>query len=131
MRTRILTVLTMAGITLSLAIVPVIAQSDSDSTMKMSGTDMMMTLDKLSKEEKAALFDKMSDADKMMATKMAGHDMSDMSATDRMMMTDKLAVNDKAMMYEKMAAGHHLDKMDMAAMDKAVMEKAAMDKMKK
>jgi hypothetical protein len=120
----------MAGITLSLAIVPVIAQSDSDSTMKMSGKDMMMTLAKLSKEEKAALFDKTSDADKMMATKMAGHDMSDMSATYRMMMTDKLAVNDKAMMYEKMASGHHLDKMDTAAMDKAVREKAAMDKMK-
>ena len=79
-----------------------------------------MALDKMSKEEKAAMFDKMSDADKMTATKMAGHDMSKMSAPDRMAMTDKMSVDDKAMMYEKMAMGKHMDKMDKAAMDKAV-----------
>jgi hypothetical protein len=80
----------------------------------------------MSKEEKAAMFDKMSDGDKMMATKMAGHDMSKMSAGDRMAMTDKMSADDKAMMYEKMAKGKHMDKMDKAAMDKA-----AMDQMKK
>ena len=72
MRTRIETVLTLAAITLGLAI----AQSDSDSKMTTSGKDKMMTLDKMSKEEKAAMFDKMSETVKMMATKMAGHDMT-------------------------------------------------------
>jgi hypothetical protein len=65
----------------------------------------------------------MSDADKSMATKMAGHDMSNMSATDRMRMTDQMSVDDKAMMYQKMAAGNHLDKTDKMALDKAAMEK--------
>ena len=51
MRTRIETVLTLAAITLGLAI----AQSDSDSKMTTSGKDKMMTLDKMSKEEKAAM----------------------------------------------------------------------------
>ena len=120
------TTLALAGITLGLAIVPAVAQSNSDSKMKMAEKERMMALDKMSKEQKAAMFDKMSDADKAMATKMAGHDMSKMSAGDRMAMTDKMSVDDKAMMYEKMAVGKHVDKMDKAAMDKA-----AMDKMKK
>jgi hypothetical protein len=94
--------------------------------MKMStATDKnrMTWLGKISKEKKAAMFDKMSDADKMMATKMAGHDMSRISAGDRMAMTDKMSVHDKAMTYEKMAMGKQLDEEDKGAMDKAVMDK--------
>ena len=81
--------LAMAGIALSLAIAPAVAQSDDHSNMKMStmtDKNKMMALDKMSKEEKAAMFDKMSNADKTTATKMAGHDMSKMSAPDRMAM---------------------------------------------
>ena len=80
---------------------------------------------KTSNEEKAAMFDKMSDADKMTATKMAGHDMSKMSEHDRMAKTDKMSVKDKAMMYDKMMS-NHMDKMDHGAMDKGAMDK--MDK---
>ena len=102
MHKTIRTAFALAGITLGLAIAPAFAQSDSDSKMKMSSmTDKnkMSALGNMSKEEKAAMFDKMSDADKMMATKMAGHDMSKMSAGERMAMTDKMSVDDKAMMY--------------------------------
>jgi predicted membrane-bound mannosyltransferase len=116
------TVLAMAGIALGLAIAPAMAQSGSDTQMTMStkaDKDKMMALDKMSTEEKAA----MSDADKMMATKMAGHDMSKMADHDRMAMTDKMPAEDKAMMYQKMATGKMMDKMDKAALDKAVMEK--------
>jgi len=126
MHKKIQNALALAGITLALATVPGIAQTSDSSKMKMSDKDRMTALGKMSKEDKAAMFDKMSDPDKMMATKMAGHDMSKMSAPDRMAATDKMSVEDKAMMYDKMAMGKHMDKMDKAAMDKA-----AMDKMKK
>jgi hypothetical protein len=115
---RIQTTAALLGLTLGLAIVPAIAQSDSDSKMKsskMATDDKMKSADKMSKEEKAAMFDKMSDKDKMEATKMAGHDMSKMSPKDRMAMTDKMSVDDKAMAYDKMK----MSKMDKAAMDKA------------
>src|SRR5260370_27731370 len=121
MHKKIQTVLALAGVTLGLTITPAIAQSDDTSRMKMSDKDRMMALGKMSKDEKAAMFDKMSDADKMMATKMAGHDMTKVNVKDRMMMTDKMSVDDKAMMYEKMAMSKHMDKMDKAAMDKAAM----------
>lgn len=124
MHKRIQTVLVLTGTTLSLVVAPVLAQSDSSSKMmKMSDKNTKMGLDKMSKEEKAAMFEKMSDADKMMATKMAGHDMSKMDPKDRMAMMNKMSVDDKAKMYEKMAMGHHMDKMDKATMDKAVMDK--------
>jgi hypothetical protein len=115
---RIQTTAALLGLTLGLAIVPAIAQSDSDSKMKsskMATDDKMKSADKMSKEEKAAMFDKMSDKDKMEATKMAGHDMTKMSPKDRMAMTDKMSVDDKAMAYDKMK----MSKMDKAAMDKA------------
>src|SRR5438874_13824762 len=108
MHKTIRTALAVAGITLGVAIAPAIAQSDGNSKMKMSGmTDKnkMTTLGKMAKEEKADMFDRMSDANKMMATKMAGHDMSKMSAGERMAMAGKMSVDDKAMMYEKMDMG--------------------------
>jgi hypothetical protein len=132
MRNRIQSALTLTGFVLALAVAPAIAQSDAK--MKMADNDKKMAMDSMSKEEKAALFDKMSDEDKSMATKMAGHDMSKMSATDRMAATDKMSMDDKAMMYDKMVAGKHLDKNDMKAMDAAAKmkmdEKMKMDKMK-
>lgn len=124
---KIQTVLALTGITLGLAIAPAIAQTDGSSKMmKMFDKDRMTALGKMSKDEKAAMFDKMSDADKMMATKMAGHDMTKMEPKERMAMTDKMSTDDKSMMYDKMAMGKHMDKMDTAAMNKA-----AMDQMKK
>jgi hypothetical protein len=111
---KIQTVLALTGITLGLAMTPAMAQDKMPD--KMGKMDKM---DHMSKEEKAAMFNKMSDADKAKATKMAGHDMSKMSAHDRMAATDKMSVDDKAMMYDKMAASHKMDKMDKAAMDKA------------
>jgi len=131
MHKTIQTALALAGITLGLAITPAMAQSDGDSKMKMNKMAEKATTmegDKMSNKEKAALFDKLSDADKNTATKMAGHDMSKMSAHDRMAMTDKLSVEDKAMSYSKLAMSKHMDKADKMAMDKAAMDKAAMDK---
>ena len=108
--------LASAGLILGLCAAPVMAQTSGDSKMPMSEKDKMAT-HKMSNEEKAAMFDKMSDADKMTATKIAGHDMSKMSDHDRMMKTDKMSVKDKAMMYDKMMSSH-MDKMDKGAMDK-------------
>ena len=121
----------MTGITLGLAIAPAMAQSDAGSNTKMSkmpAKSTMMEIDKMSNQEKAALFDKLSDADKNAATRMAGHDMSKMSSQDRMAMTDKLSVDDKAMSYSKLAMSKHMDKTDKMAMEKAAMDKVAMDK---
>ena len=119
----------LTGITLGLAIAPMTAQSDSNSKMsKMATKTAMMEIDKMSNEEKAALFDKLSDADKNTATKMAGHDMSKMKSQERMAMTDKLPVDDKAMSYSKLAMSKHMDKTDKMAMEKAATDKAAMDK---
>ena len=125
MNKKIQMALAMTGITLGLSVAPAMAQSDGASTSKMSQMPDKdkMAMDKVSKEEKAAMFDKMSDKDKMTATKMAGHDMSKMSASDRMAMTDKMSVDDKAMMYQKMVSGNHLDKTDKMTLDKAAMEK--------
>jgi hypothetical protein len=119
----------LTGITLGLAIAPMTAQSDGSSKMsKMGAKTTMMEVDKMSTEQKAALFDKLSDLDKNMATKMAGHDMSRMSSQERMAMTEKLSVDDKAMSYSKLAMSKHMDKTDKMAMKKAAMDKAAMDK---
>jgi hypothetical protein len=119
----------LTGITLGLAIAPMTAQSDGSSKMsKMAVKTTMMEIDKMSNQEKAGLFDKLSDADKNMATKMAGHDMSKMESHERMAMTDKLSVDDKAMSYSKLAMSKHMDKTDKMAMEKAAMDKVAMDK---
>ena len=119
----------LTGIALGLAIAPAMAQSGDSSKMSRMNTKTTMTeVDKLSNQEKAALFDKLSDADKNMATKMAGHDMSKMSSQERMAMTDKLSVDDKAMSYSKLATSRHMDKTDKMAMKQAAMDKASMDK---
>ena len=119
----------LTGVTLGLALAPMMAQSDGSSKMsKIAPKTTMMEIDKMSNQEKAALFDRLSDADKNMATKMAGHDMSRMSSQERMAMTDKLSVDDKAMSYSKLVMSKHMDKDDKMAMEKAAMDKAAMDK---
>jgi len=119
----------LTGIALGLAIAPVMAQSGDSSRMsKITPKSTMIEIDKLSNQEKAALFDKLSDADKNTATKMAGHDISKMGSQERMAMTDKLSVDDKAMSYSKLAMSNHMDKTDKMAMEKAAMNKAAMDK---
>jgi hypothetical protein len=76
----------------------------------MSGKDTMMEIDKMSNQEKAAMLDRLSDADKNAATKMAGHDMSKLSAQDLMAITDELSVDHKAMSYSKLAMSKHIDK---------------------
>lgn len=132
MKKKIQTGLALAGIALGIAITPVLAHSANDSKVKasaMSSKAKMMEIDKMSTEDKAALFEKLSDSGKNAATKMAGHDMGKMSAHDRMAMTEKMSVEDKAMSYSKIAKSKHLDKADRMAVDKAVMDKAAMDKM--
>jgi len=120
---RIQMFLASAGLILGLCAAPAMAQSTGDSKMpasKMADKDKM----KMSNEQKAAMFDKMTDADKMTAAKMAGHDMSKMSEHDRMAKMDKMPVKDKAMMYDKMMSSH----MDKGAMDKSPDKMDKMDK---
>ena len=119
-------VLALAGIILGLAASPVMAQSEmtrSPRCRKCPRRTRWRRMDKMSKDEKAAMFDKMSDADKMTATKMAGHDMSKMSAHDRMTKTDKMSVRRQGHDVRQ-DDEHHMDKSDhgqdrtRAAMDK-------------
>ena len=101
---------------------------DAMSSSKMPKKMKMDAMKSLSMEDKAGMFDKMSDADKMMASKMAGHDMSKMPSSDRMSMMQKMSVADKAAAFDKMPERKRMammkptdkmDKMDkMGKMDK-------------
>ena len=72
------------------------------SGMKMSDKDMMDHMNKMSTADKASMYDKMTDKDKMAAMKMSGHDMAKMSSSDRMDMMGKTTDQQKADMLDKM-----------------------------
>ena len=87
MSKRIRMILAAVGVFAALSIGTVFAQT-SESKMaknmanKMMDQQMMDKVDKLSVDQKAAMFDKMTEKDKMSAMKMAGHDTSKMSSTE-------------------------------------------------
>jgi hypothetical protein len=92
-----------------------LAQSDkTQAASKMSSKQMMDKMNHMSTDEKAAMFDKMTNSKKMEATKMAGHDMSKMSTTQRMDMMSKLSTQDKADMFDKMPMDTKMATMKMA-----------------
>jgi hypothetical protein len=62
----------------------------------------MDKMDKMSIDEKAAMFDKMTAHDKMAAMKAAGHDTSKMSSTERMDMMGKMSAQEKADAFDKL-----------------------------
>ena len=108
MSKRIRMVLVAAGVLTALSIGTAFAQT-SESKMagksmanKMMDQQMMDKVDKLSVDQKAAMFDKMTEKDKMSAMKMAGHDTSKMSSTERMDMMGKMSAHEKAGAFDKM-----------------------------
>ena len=108
MSKRIRMVLAAVGVVTAMAIGSALAQT-SDSRMagksmpgKMTNQQMMDKMDKMSIEEKAAMFDKMTAHDKMSGMKMAGHDTSKMSSTERMDMMGKMSAKEKADAFDKM-----------------------------
>ena len=108
MSKRIRMVLAAVGVVTALSIGSAFAQT-SDSKMagksmpgKMTSQQMMDKMDKMSVDEKAAMFDKMTAHDKMSAMKMVGHDTSKMSSTERMDMMGKMSAKEKADAFDKM-----------------------------
>ena len=75
---------------------------DHMSGKKMTHQAMMDKMNAMSTEDKAAMFDKMTEKDKMAAMKMAGHDMSKMHGTERMDHMSKMSADDKAAAFDKM-----------------------------
>ena len=102
-------------------------EKDAMSSSKMSKKMKMDTMKGMSMEDKAALFNKMTDSDKMMASKMAGHDAGKMSSADRMTMMDKMSMTDKAAAFDKMPESKRMAMMDKMHNDKM----GKMDKMDK
>jgi Mg/Co/Ni transporter MgtE len=91
---------------------------DKSSDSKMSQQQKMDKMHAMSAEDKAAMFDHMSEKDKMSAAKMAGHDMSKMSHADAMDTMSKMSAEDKAAIFDKMPS------------DKKMAMMQSMDKMK-
>jgi hypothetical protein len=94
---RIQTGLAAAALLSGLAIMPAFAQTSDEKKMsddkmpgekmhgkKMSHQEMMDKMGKMTADDKAAMFDKMAEKDKMSAMKMGGHDMGKMSHTEMM-----------------------------------------------
>ena len=110
MRKRLQTILAAAGLLCALAINPAFAAPNQDGKMsdekmsgkKMSHQEMMDKMDKMTGDDKAAMYDMMRTKDKMAAMKMAGHDMSKMSHQESMDMMAKMSTEDKAAAFDKM-----------------------------
>jgi hypothetical protein len=81
---------------------PLAQRDGTNSASKMSSQQMMDKLNHLSTKERAEMFDKMTDNNKMEAMKVAGHDMSKMSHQERMGMMNKLTLEQRAGMFDKM-----------------------------
>ncbi|MGC2660217.1 MAG: hypothetical protein WA324_19840 [Bryobacteraceae bacterium] len=140
MHRRLQVALATAGLLGVLAAASVFAQTSDDKKMsdekmssdtmsgkKMSQKQMMDKMNAMSVDEKAAMFDKMSEKDKMSAMKMGGHDTGKMSHQETMDMMTKMSANDKAEMLDKMPMDK---KMAMMRKDKKMtsMDKDPMDK---
>jgi hypothetical protein len=81
---------------------------------KMSSQQMMEKMNHMSTTEKAAMFDNMSNNEKMHAMNMAGHDMTKMSHKEKMDMMDKLTPGQKAEMFDKMPMDTKMSTMRMS-----------------
>jgi hypothetical protein len=92
-----------------------LAQSnETQAASKMSSKQMMDKMNHMSTDEKAGMFDKMTNSKKMEAMKMAGHDMSKMSTKERMDMMSKSSTQEKADMFDKMPMDTKMATMKMA-----------------
>ena len=142
MRKKIQMTLAVAGLFSGLAITSAFAQTSDDKKMsddkmsgeqmsgkKMSHQEMMDKMNKMSVDDKAAMFDKMSEKDKMSAMKMGGHDMGKMSHGEMMDM-GKMSTQDKADMFDKMPMEKKMSMMKGGSMmhKGKKMDKGTMDK---
>jgi hypothetical protein len=110
----------LCGVTASTAL----AQTkDTDSSSKMSNQQMMDKMNHMSTSEKAQMFDKMTNNNKMEAMKMAGHDMSKMSDQQRTEMMSKLTPEQKADMFDKMPMDTKMATMKTAMKENATEKK--------
>jgi hypothetical protein len=101
----------LCGVTVGL----LLAQTTGTSAAgKMSSQQMMEKMNHMSTAEKAAMFDNVSNSEKMHAMKMAGHDMSQMSHKEKMDMMDKLTSGQKAEMFDKMPMDTKMSTMRMS-----------------
>jgi hypothetical protein len=100
---------------LGLTATTALGQSNTtEAASKMSSKQMMDKMSHMSTDEKAAMFDKMTNREKREAMKMAGHDMSKMSTKERMDTMSKLSTQDKADMFDKMPMDTKMATMKMA-----------------
>ena len=124
MSKRIRMVLAGVGVLAALSIGTAFAQT-SESKMalksmanKMMDQQMMDKVDKLPVDQKAAMFDKMTESDKMSAMKMAGHDMSKMTPTERTGTMGKMSAQQKADAFDKMPMEKRVSVMQESMMGK-------------
>ena len=89
-------------------------ENGTNAADKMTSHQMMDKLTHMSSAEEAAMFDKMTESEKMHAMKMAGHDMSKMSHQESTEMMGKVAPEQKAAMFEKMPMDTKMATMKMA-----------------
>jgi hypothetical protein len=117
----ILTIIALlCGVTASTAL----AQTNAtNSSGKMSNQQMMDKMNHMSTPEKAQMFDKMNNNEKMEAMKKAGHDMSKMSHEQRMDMMSKVTPEQKADMFDKMPTDTKMATMRMAMKENATEKK--------
>ena len=103
MRKQIQMALTVIVLLCGVSVTRALAQAGgTSSSSKMSDQQMMDKMNHMSTTQKAAMFDKMTNNDKMTAMKMAGHDMSNMSDQEKTDMMKKLTPEQRAEMFDKM-----------------------------
>lgn len=101
MRKRVHLVLTVLTLLCGVAVTGALAQT-TNSSGKMGDQQMMDKMNHMSNTEKAAMFDKMTNSEKMEAMKMAGHDTSKMSHQEKTETMNKMTSEQKAEMFDKM-----------------------------
>ena len=119
MSKRIRMVLAAVGVVAALSIGTAFAQTSGSKMAgksmanKMMDQQMIDKVDKLSVDQKAAMFDQMTEKDKMSAMKMAGHDTSKMSAHEKASVFDKMPMEKRiSVMHDESTMGKGAKKME-------------------
>jgi hypothetical protein len=112
---QILITLTIIALFCGVTAATALAQANAtNAAAKMSDQQMMDKMNHMSTAEKAAMFDKMTNSQKMEAMKNGGHDMSKMSQHERTDMMSKLTPDQKGEMFDKMPMDTKMATMRMA-----------------
>jgi hypothetical protein len=101
MRKQIEMTLTVIALLCGIIVTGALAQA-TNSSSKMTNQQMMDKMTHMSPTEKTEMFDKMTNAEKMEAMKLGGHDTSKMSEQERTETMSKLTPEQKADMFDKM-----------------------------